>query len=96
MNNILSDITQNFIQSFDFTNVMSDAESPQANSTEPPETTRSSPPSTSREELMSRARSFLHSPQIQHEDANSKHRFLAEKGLTDLEIDVLLRELVGL
>lgn len=72
---------------------MSDADSPKASSTEPPETTPSSPPSINREELMSRARSFLHSPQIQHEDANSKHRFLAEKGLTDSEIDVLLREL---
>ena len=75
---------------------MSDTDSPKANSAEPPETTPSSSPPTPREELMSRARSFLHSPQIQHEDANSKHRFLAEKGLTDSEIDVLLRELVCL
>ncbi|KIK06824.1 hypothetical protein K443DRAFT_129744 [Laccaria amethystina LaAM-08-1] len=72
---------------------MSDADSPKASLTEPPETTPSSPLSNSREELISRARSFLHSPQIQHEDPNSKHRFLAEKGLTDSEIDALLREL---
>jgi len=76
---------------------MSDsADSPKANSTEHPETTASSPPSTPREELMSRARSFLLSPQIRHEDANSKHSFLSQKGLTDSEIGDLLREPVGL
>jgi hypothetical protein len=47
-----------------------------------------------RAELLTKARAFLHQPQIQREDAHSKRRFLAEKGLSDAEIEDLMRELV--
>jgi predicted ABC-type transport system involved in lysophospholipase L1 biosynthesis ATPase subunit len=47
-----------------------------------------------REELISKARAFLASPQVRNEDIPAKRRFLSEKGLTDAEIDQLLRELV--
>ncbi|KAL0949284.1 hypothetical protein HGRIS_009361 [Hohenbuehelia grisea] len=47
----------------------------------------------SRDELLSRAWTFLLSPQIRYQDVPAKRRFLAEKGLTDAEIDGLLREL---
>ena len=47
-----------------------------------------------REELIERARLFLTSPQIRHEDLFAKRRFLAEKGLSDAEIAGLLQELV--
>jgi len=76
---------------------------PAPESLEPPSSI-SSPPSPStdvssaqqadRTELLSRARSFLTSPQIEHHDVLSKHRFLTEKGLTDQEVDGLLREFV--
>lgn len=47
-------------------------------------------------ELLGRARSFLASPQVAHQDVSIKRKFLAEKGLRDAEIDVLLREAVSL
>ncbi|KAJ7232222.1 hypothetical protein B0H12DRAFT_1192388 [Mycena haematopus] len=54
----------------------------------------SQPPVTEdRAELLTKARAFLHQPQIQREDALSKRRFLAEKGLNDPEIEALMREL---
>ncbi|EPQ59120.1 hypothetical protein GLOTRDRAFT_136081 [Gloeophyllum trabeum ATCC 11539] len=46
-----------------------------------------------RNELLARARTFLLSPQIKNEDILAKRRFLTEKGLTEPEIDGLLREL---
>ncbi|KAJ7811135.1 hypothetical protein B0H14DRAFT_3150870 [Mycena olivaceomarginata] len=46
-----------------------------------------------RAELLTKARAFLHQPQIQREDGLSKRRFLAEKGLNDAEIEGLMREL---
>jgi hypothetical protein len=49
-----------------------------------------------RTELISRARSFLTSPQIRHEDISAKRRFLVEKGLSDAEIAGLLQELVSI
>ncbi|KAG6821519.1 hypothetical protein H0H93_000028 [Arthromyces matolae] len=49
--------------------------------------------STDRTELLSRARGFLHSPQIMQQDALAKRQFLVEKGLNELEIDGLLREI---
>jgi hypothetical protein len=49
-----------------------------------------------RAELIERARSFLTSPKIYHEDVLAKRKFLVEKGLSDTEIAGLLRELVNL
>jgi len=46
-----------------------------------------------RSELLDRARHFLGSPQVVHQDYESKRRFLAEKGLADGEIQLLLREI---
>ncbi|KAG6830318.1 hypothetical protein H0H92_001253 [Tricholoma furcatifolium] len=46
-----------------------------------------------RSELLSRARGFLQSPQINHQDAVAKRQFLLEKGLNEVEVDTLLREL---
>ena len=44
--------------------------------------------------LIEHARNFLNSPRIVHEDFAAKRRFLTEKGLSDVEIEGLLRELV--
>lgn len=49
-----------------------------------------------RGELISKARAFLHSPQIQGQEIPEKRRFLAEKGLNDNEINGLLYEFVRL
>ena len=46
-----------------------------------------------RAELLTRARTFLSSPQVQLQDSDAKRVFLAEKGLTPSEVDQLLREL---
>ena len=64
--------------------------------TPPPENASSVPttPVSSRSELLDRARHFLSSPQVIHQDHESKRRFLTEKGLTDGEIQILLREMV--
>ena len=48
-----------------------------------------------RTELLSTARAFLTSPQVIHEDVSAKRRFLAQKGLNDVEIEGLIRELVS-
>lgn len=45
--------------------------------------------------LLSRARVFLASPQVQHQNIPAKRAFLAEKGLNETEIDNLLREVVS-
>lgn len=45
--------------------------------------------------LLDRARAFLVSPQIRHEETSAKRRFLSEKGLVVEEIETLLRELVS-
>ncbi|KAJ3551653.1 hypothetical protein NM688_g4582 [Phlebia brevispora] len=45
-----------------------------------------------RTELLNRARAFLSSPQVMHEDLMAKRRFLAEKGLDNTEIEALLQE----
>jgi len=55
------------------------------------------PPSqnhATRNELITRARAFLSSLQVQHQDTESKRAFLREKGLTEADIDDLLRSLV--
>ncbi|KAJ6515627.1 hypothetical protein C8R45DRAFT_957148 [Mycena sanguinolenta] len=58
------------------------------------ESTVSQPPTPeNRADLITKARAFLHQPQIQREDVLSKRRFLAEKGLDDFEIEGLMREL---
>ncbi|KAJ7639077.1 hypothetical protein FB45DRAFT_787694, partial [Roridomyces roridus] len=67
--------------------------------TPPPDAPVESAPSTdspepeNRDELLSKARLFLQQPQVQREDAPAKRRFLAEKGLNELEIQGLMREL---
>lgn len=43
-----------------------------------------------RSELLAKARSFLASPQVQHQDINAKRAFLVEKGLNDAEIADLI------
>jgi Pex14 N-terminal domain len=45
-----------------------------------------------RTELLARARTFLNSPQILNQNANAKREFLSEKGLTEPEIERLIRE----
>ncbi|GJE84358.1 hypothetical protein PsYK624_004340 [Phanerochaete sordida] len=82
---------------------MSDAASPPP---PPPDTTSSQLSSTAsvpaaesrpdpttgdRTELLQRARTFLSSPQVAHEDAAAKRKFLVDKGLNDTEIEGLLR-----
>jgi Pex14 N-terminal domain len=62
---------------------MTDA--PQAAATTKPE---------DRSDLLAKARSFLASPQVQHQDVNAKRAFLVEKGLNDTEITELLRTIV--
>lgn len=63
----------------------------------PSESTQVTPPwpTTDRNDLLLRARSFLISPQLQSQDIFAKRRFLREKGLTDDEIDDLLKALVS-
>ncbi|KAI0268108.1 hypothetical protein BC834DRAFT_867934 [Gloeopeniophorella convolvens] len=51
-------------------------------------------PVANRAELLDRARHFLSSPQVVHQDHDSKRRFLVEKGLSDGEIQILLREML--
>ncbi|THH07746.1 hypothetical protein EW146_g9218 [Bondarzewia mesenterica] len=65
-----------------------------------PSTSQEQPPPQSqpysvseRTELLERARVFLTSPQVRHEDLFAKRRFLREKGLSEVEIDGLLQEL---
>ncbi len=48
-----------------------------------------------RTQLVHRARTFLTSPAVQHQDLFAKRRFLLDKGLNEPEIEGLLRELVG-
>lgn len=62
-----------------------------------PETTPDQHPqqSVNRSELLSRARTFLSTPHIRSQDNAAKHAFLVEKGLTQDEIDPLLREIVS-
>lgn len=51
-------------------------------------------PVKSRANLIARARSFLASPQVRHQDLVAKRAFLVEKGLSDLEIEKLLFNIV--
>lgn len=68
---------------------------------EPPASTQAptaiSPVSNSqdRTELLSRARNFLLSPQIIHQDTSAKRKFLADKGLDESEINGILQGLVS-
>ncbi|KAI9000836.1 hypothetical protein BD414DRAFT_526238 [Trametes punicea] len=63
---------------------------PQSSATSTNTTTIQQP--EDRSELLQRARAFLSSPQVRHEDLSAKRTFLAEKGLTDVEIEGLLHE----
>ncbi|KAJ7228365.1 hypothetical protein GGX14DRAFT_538652 [Mycena pura] len=49
--------------------------------------------SEDRTDLLAKARAFLHQPQVQREDLASKRRFLADKGLNEVEVEGLLREM---
>lgn len=60
-----------------------------------PEPLHDAPKPDDRTELLHRARAFLTSPQVQNEDVAAKRRFLVEKGLNDVEVEGLLRELVS-
>ncbi|KAF9464888.1 hypothetical protein BDZ94DRAFT_1161228 [Collybia nuda] len=66
-------------------------EVPSPGETTPPTQTLDS--NLERSELLSRARTFLTSPQIQNQDIFAKRQFLLDKGLNDLEVERLLREL---
>lgn len=48
-----------------------------------------------RSSLLSRAQSFLQSPQVAARDYASKRQFLQEKGLGEQEIDTLLKNVVS-
>lgn len=57
------------------------------------ETLPSQPALTDRSQLLDRASTFLAAPEIRSQDSPEKRAFLADKGLTDGEIDILLRKL---
>ncbi|KAI0254855.1 hypothetical protein BJV78DRAFT_1183304 [Lactifluus subvellereus] len=57
------------------------------------ESSSSPTPMPDRTELLDKARHFLSSPQVVHQDHESKRRFLTEKGLADGDIELLLREM---
>ncbi|KAF9058060.1 hypothetical protein BJ165DRAFT_103482 [Panaeolus papilionaceus] len=57
----------------------------------PPTPTPSVTPAENRLELLNKARAFLASPQVQHQDVAQKRRFLIEKGLNGTDIDNLLQ-----
>ncbi|KAI0650553.1 hypothetical protein C8Q79DRAFT_944226 [Trametes meyenii] len=59
---------------------------------EAPQTNPVAPVPEDRSVLLQRARAFLNSPQVRHEDLIAKRRFLTEKGLTNDEVEGLLRE----
>jgi hypothetical protein len=59
-----------------------------------PQTSETTNAPQDRSQLLARARTFLVSPQVRLEDHATKRRFLADKGLTDIEINTLLCELV--
>ncbi|CAA7259641.1 unnamed protein product [Cyclocybe aegerita] len=63
---------------------------PAASIPEPQSPPQPVPPSTSRDEIISKARAFLASPQVQYQDVHVKRAFLAEKGLNGAEIESLL------
>ena len=74
-------------------------DTPPANTSSDHASSSSSPtptPTPNRAELLDRARHFLGSPQVIHQDYESKRRFLTEKGLEDGEIQLLLSEMVRL
>jgi hypothetical protein len=48
-----------------------------------------------RAELVARARTFLESPQVAHQNVDVQRKFLVEKGLHDAEIDSLLKDIVS-
>ena len=65
---------------------------PQSEGVQPPPTHTAQ--AEDRSELLQRARAFLNSPQVRHEDITAKRQFLVEKGLREAEIETLLHELV--
>ena len=67
---------------------------PDSSSSHERTSTSSLTPTPHRSELLDRARHFLSSPQVIHQDHESKRRFLSEKGLSDGEVQLLLREMV--
>lgn len=57
--------------------------------------THHSQPLDDRALLVSKAKSFLQSPQISGQDLSSKRQFLRDKGLHEVEIDHLLHDVVS-
>ncbi|KAH6915032.1 hypothetical protein BKA70DRAFT_563466 [Coprinopsis sp. MPI-PUGE-AT-0042] len=49
-------------------------------------------PGVEREDLLAKARVFLRSPQMQYQDIAAKRQFLAAKGMSELDVEALLRE----
>ncbi|KAF9534783.1 hypothetical protein CPB83DRAFT_842935 [Crepidotus variabilis] len=47
--------------------------------------------SSSRDELLAKARTFLASPQVQHQNAEARRAFLRDKGLSEFDINELQR-----
>jgi hypothetical protein len=72
------------------------ANSPPSNSSSDHEHTPSSSLTSTphHSELLDRVRHFLGTPQVIHQDHESKRGFLSEKGLSDGEVQLLLREVV--
>jgi hypothetical protein len=71
-----------------------DSAKPEPTVDQPPPPPPESHNENDRLDLTNKARAFLTSPQVRNEDIPAKRRFLAEKGLTDAEINQLIQELV--
>ena len=63
--------------------------------TAPPNSTTVPASVEDRPQLIARARAFLTSPAVQYQDIHAKRRFLLDKGLSEPEIEAMLREMVG-
>lgn len=63
--------------------------------TAPPNSTTVPASVEDRPQLIARARTFLTSPAVQYQDIHAKRRFLLDKGLSEPEIEAMLREMVG-
>ena len=60
-----------------------------------PSAVQSTPPKD-RSELLNKARAFLTSPQVRHDDPDTTKRFLVEKGLNEAEIHQVMNDTVSL
>ncbi|KAH9927260.1 uncharacterized protein B0H18DRAFT_1003752 [Fomitopsis serialis] len=74
------------------TSTPTEASQPVAQSDPKPQEDAFVAPNNDRTDLLDKARAFLSSPQVRHDDYTAKRRFLAEKGLDNAEISILLQE----